>query len=245
MKSIFSFFLKHYRGFSFSLWFHLIAVLINSGVSVVTIFLVLYLTNQLRFSPMAAGWVVTTFGIGSLIGAFSSGFLCDRFNSQLISIVSLFINAFLLLILPFVYSLHYLLLLALILGASNYAFSPANRVTMMNLTRQQDHVRVSAIRYMMMNLGFGAYVFIAGRLVVYSYNWLFILSGISVLCISCMMLLSYLKTSPHLKINRIESVPKEYSSEKSLLLQFVWLYLGLFLRNLELLILFICINIII
>lgn len=227
MKNILFFFLKHYRGFSLSVWLNLVAVLINSGVSVVALFLVLYLTNQLHFTATDAGWVITAFGLGGLIGSFSSGFLCDRFNSQIISFVALFTNACLLLILPFVSQFYFLSFLALLLGVSNFAFSPANRVTMMSLTNHQDHVRISSIRYMMMNLGIGAYVFIGGRLVAYGYIWLFILSGISVLCIACIMFLNYLKTLSHVKSNIPEPAHSDNSSGSGLLKQFVWLYLGL------------------
>src|SRR3990167_8271301 len=109
MKKLFSEYLNYYRGISISIWLNLLAVFINSGTSVIVLFLTLYLTRQFHFDTISVGWVMASFGIGATIGSLGSGFLCDRYQPQLISIITLIVNALTLLLIPFLHDYYSIL----------------------------------------------------------------------------------------------------------------------------------------
>jgi predicted MFS family arabinose efflux permease len=170
-----------YRGLPIRLWIGLSAAFINSLASSVIVFLSLFFTNQRHFNVTQTGLLITLFGIGSIFGAYLGGRLCNSFSTQRVSIVSLLIIALTLLGTPFCYDFTVLSALMILMGASAYAFVPANRLWILAQCGEHDKVRANSLRYMLINLGFGISVFIDGFLAHYSYFLLFFTNGLIIL----------------------------------------------------------------
>lgn len=192
MNKFFLSYFNNYRGIPFLGWLNIFSALINSGASVAIIFMSLYLTKEFHYSAVAIGFIVTGYGIGAMAGALFGGILCDYVSSQFVCVLSLFVNAVTLIMMPFLNDYHLIIAAVCLMGISNYAFSPANRINIMSTTQGTDQMRISSLRYMMVNLGIGLYVFLGGRIAVLGYEWLFLINGIVIL-INAILLMSYLK----------------------------------------------------
>jgi len=166
-------YLDKFRGLSWQVWFGLAAVFTNSLGTASTLFLSLFFMAQLHFSVTEAGIFITAFGVGAIFGSYSSGHLCNRYSSHIISILSLIINAITLFIISFLTDFAALLVVIAIMGASNSAFIPANRVWLMRKCNENQKIRVNSLRFMIVNLGMGIAIFIGGFLAKYSYTLLF------------------------------------------------------------------------
>lgn len=228
VKKFFLSYFNNYRGIPFAGWLNIFSALINSGASVAIIFLSLYLTKEFHYSPLAIGVIVTGYGMGAMLGALFGGILCDYISSHLVCVISLFVNAVTLIVMPFLRDYHLIMVAVCLMGISNYAFSPANRINIMSTTQGADQMRVSSLRYMMVNLGIGAYVFLGGRLAALGYQWLFLVNG-AVILLNAILLLSYLKYQREViredSTTAVLGVPSQTSF-------FIYVYLGLLLITL-------------
>lgn len=222
-KKFFLSYFNHYRGISLKGWINIFSALINSGASVAIIFLSLYLTHRFHYSPLSIGWIITLYGIGAMLGALGGGILCDYLSAQLVCIVTLFINALTLLIMPYLDHYPAIMIAVFLMGMSNYAFSPANRISIMS-SAESNQMRMSSLRYMMVNLGIGIYIFIGGRIVSFGYNWLFMLNGIIILLTACVLTATYFKLN---KDNVLHTAQEEMSAQPNSILVFFYLYAGL------------------
>lgn len=228
MKKIISGYLDHYQGISYQGWLYILSALINSGASVAIIFLALYLAKYFHFNTISIGFIVTGYGIGAMIGALGGGVLCDHFNAHIICIFSLFINAITLLMIPFLHHYNVIMVAVVLMGISNYAFSPANRIAILDATAENNQARISGLRYMLVNLGIGAYMFADGRIATFGYELLFTLNGLIILFAGIVSYLTYLKFPAKKKATSKESA---FGIETNFSF-FLLLYIGLLLITL-------------
>jgi len=212
-------------------WLNIMLAFINSGASAAAIFFALYLKTQFQLTDFFIGCVMAGFGIGAMCGSLYGGILSDRISAKVVCLVSLFVNAITLLIISFVTNAYLIMILFTLMGASNSAFAPANRVTIMRLTAVKDHARVSGLRYMMINLGIGAYIWFDGIIAsALGYKWLFILNGLAILAISLLYLFTSFRTSENLDKNNDSENSHVMSKQDSTF--FIWLYASLLLTSL-------------
>ena len=82
---------KSYSGLSRDTWILALVTLVNRSGMMVLPFMALYLTSEKGFTVSQAGIVAAFFGVGSMIGAYSGGWLSDRFGYfgvQLFSLIA-------------------------------------------------------------------------------------------------------------------------------------------------------------
>src|SRR5690606_39611487 len=94
-------YISAYQGLSNATWLLALVMFINQSGSMVLPFLGVYMTTVLEFSLKNAGIVLSTFGVGSILGSFVGGWLTDKFGSFKIQAFSLFFFIPFYLILPF------------------------------------------------------------------------------------------------------------------------------------------------
>ena len=82
-------------------WILSIAMFINRSGSMVLLFTSLYLTNELNFSLRDAGIIMSFYGIGSVLGSYTGGWLTDRINYFDIMLFSLISSGLILLLMLF------------------------------------------------------------------------------------------------------------------------------------------------
>lgn len=83
-----------------ALWILAAAQFVNNAGTMALPFLVLYLTSVRGFSPASAGAVLAAYGVGALLGAPLSGWLCDRVPPTRVAEASLFLSGTTVALLP-------------------------------------------------------------------------------------------------------------------------------------------------
>lgn len=150
----------------------LLGVFINRLGGFFQTFLVLFLTHR-QFSQDQAGWALTSYGIGSLLGILLGGALADRLGPRLATIVSMLGTAALLLAILYVHNYPTLLLAVVLCGLMNQLCRPAAATLLSELTAPERQVMMFALYRWALNLGTTAAPLLAAAFIAISYNVLF------------------------------------------------------------------------
>jgi predicted MFS family arabinose efflux permease len=78
MHTLFSKYINTFRGLSQEVWWLSLITLINRAGTMVIPFLSLYLTKSLNFTLTDVGWIMSFFGLGSVVGTWLGGKLTDK-----------------------------------------------------------------------------------------------------------------------------------------------------------------------
>ena len=166
-------YLNAYSGLSRPSWMLALVMLINRTGAMVLPFLGVYMTTALDYSLKQAGWVLSCFGLGSVVGSAAGGWLTDRyghFRTQLGSLV-LAVPAFV--ALSFVTDPVALAGGVFLLSTITDIFRPANSVSLSAYVQPQNITRAFSLNRMAINLGFSVGPALGGLLAAVSYHLLF------------------------------------------------------------------------
>ncbi len=83
------FYIDSFAGLSREIWLLALMTFINRAGTMVIPFLSLYLTANMGLSLKEVGWVMSSFGAGSVVGSWIGGKLTDRIGFYEIMIASL------------------------------------------------------------------------------------------------------------------------------------------------------------
>ena len=188
MKTLFNNYLKTFKGLSREIWWLSLITLINRAGTMVVPFLSLYLTKSLDFSLSDVGWIMSAFGMGSLVGSWLGGKLTDVFGYYKIMVISLIGSGFLFVCLQYLKTFNELVLGIFILLAVADMFRPAMFVAVNAYSKPENKTRSITLIRLAINLGFSAGPAIGGLIIVMlSYGGLFWIDGIT--CILAGLLL--------------------------------------------------------
>lgn len=183
-------YIDSYRGFPFHVWVGLLAAFANALCGGMTFLFSFYLVKHLGMGIEVAGSIVSCFGIGTVIGAYMGGRLCDFFSSFKICIFALCMNAAALLAFPYIKNYYEFFIVAFMIGLSNYSFIPAARVWLMSGCSPSVRLRSMNILRMITNLGMGLSVWVSSSLAYYNFKYSFIFCS-SILGFFAFILLCY------------------------------------------------------
>ena len=166
-------YISAYQGLSQATWLLALVMFINQSGSMVLPFLGVYMTTVLEFSLKNAGIVLSTFGVGSILGSFIGGWLTDKFGSFKIQVSSLFLSIPFYLILPFFKTFEALCISIFFLSLIKELFRPANSASVSYYAKPENITRAFSLNRMALNLGYSIGPAIGGFLAAVSYNFLF------------------------------------------------------------------------
>lgn len=170
--------LESFRGLSKEVWMLSFITLINRSGTVVIIFLSIYLTGQLGFSKSQAGIVIGCFGIGSLLGAWTGGWLTDKIGYYKVMFLSMFAVGFFFFGMAYVKEFYTFCAFVITTAAVGDMYGPASSASIAAYSKKENNSRALSLIRLAINLGFAvgssAVGFIAGA---YGYYWLFIIDG--------------------------------------------------------------------
>ena len=89
MKTLFNNYINTFRGLSSEVWWLALITLINRAGTMVIPFLSLYLTKSLNFTLTEVGWIMSAFGLGSVVGSWLGGKLTDKIGYYKVMVRSL------------------------------------------------------------------------------------------------------------------------------------------------------------
>jgi predicted MFS family arabinose efflux permease len=159
-------------------WILSIAMFINRSGSMVLLFTSLYLTKDLHFSISEAGFVMSFYGIGSVLGSYAGGWLTDRRNYYDVMIWSLILCGFILLLMLAVTSMILLCAVMFLYAYAADMFRPANSAAIAAYSTAENRTRSVSLIRLAVNLGFSVGPAIGGFIALYlGYKWLFVIDA--------------------------------------------------------------------
>lgn len=189
MKKLYFNYLDTFKGLSKEVWWLALITLINRAGTMVLPFLSIYLTDSLKFTIKDVAWIMSFFGLGSVVGSWIGGRLTDKIGSFKVMKVSLLLTGVAFVLLQFAttfYEFCFGIFLVMLIAD---AFRPAMFVALSAYSKPENKTRSVTLIRLAINLGFSAGPAIGGLIITYiSYNGLFWVDGIT--CALAAVLLS-------------------------------------------------------
>ena len=210
MKTLFIKYINTFRGLSNEVWWLALITLINRAGTMVIPFLSLYLTKSLNFSLSDVGWIMTAFGLGSVIGSWLGGKLTDKIGFYKVMVFSLFISGLFFILLQFLTAFTSFWIGIFLVMLVSDMFRPAMFVALNSYSKPENKTRTVTLIRLAINLGFSAGPAIGGIIIItMSYGGLFWIDGITCM-LAALVLLKVLhpkkaKTIDNLKIENPQS----------------------------------------
>ncbi|MCF8238733.1 MAG: MFS transporter [Saprospiraceae bacterium] len=181
-------FYNAFRGLSANVWLLALVTFINRSGTMVIPFMTVYLTVDRQFTLEQAGWVMGSFGLGSLLGAWIGGKLTDSIGFYKVQFWSLFLSGFVFVGLMYLQSLWALSVGVFILSTVADAFRPANFVAVGAYSKPENITRSLALVRMAINLGWSVGPAIGGFLAAsMGYSLLFLADGLTCILAALVM----------------------------------------------------------
>lgn len=155
-------------------WVLALAMFINRSGSMVLLFTSLYFTRELHFGIAEAGFIMSFYGFGSVLGSYSGGWLTDRKNFYDIMLLALLCSGAILLLMLFVTGKFWLC--AVIFSYAFFAdmFRPAHSAAISSYSSPENLTRSVSLARLAINLGFSVGPAVGGIIAMYlGYKWLF------------------------------------------------------------------------
>jgi predicted MFS family arabinose efflux permease len=166
--------------------------LINRAGAMVVPFLSLYLTNYLNFSLSQIGWIMTFYGLGSVVGVYFGGKLADKIGYYKVMYSSLVLTGIAFFILQYINTYYKLCAGVFLLTVVADAFRPAIWVAMADYSKEENRTRSVTLIRLAINLGFSMGPVAGGLIITYiSYKGLFWIDGITCI-IAALIIIKFL-----------------------------------------------------
>lgn len=177
-------------------WWLWLGTLVNRAGTFIEPFFVLYLTGPRHVSVHTAGFVLTLWGIGSLLSQPLGGFLTDRIGRRATLGASLAATAAALCGLGLVRGLLPIALLGFAVGTVGDMYRPAAGAAIADLVDDEHRLRAYALQFWAVNLGFSVASVSAGLLLHLGFGTLFILDAATTLAFGLLALRFIPETKP-------------------------------------------------
>ncbi|HEX8095578.1 MFS transporter [Jatrophihabitans sp.] len=159
----------------------LLGIFVNRLGAFFQTFLVLFLTER-GFSSFQAGFALTGYGAGAMIGVLAGGALADRLGPRLATLASMGGSAVMLLGVLYLRPYPVLLAAVVLVGVTGQLYRPASATLLSELTAPQRQVMIFALYRWAMNLGTTAAPLAGAVLISVSYDLLFWAEAITAIC---------------------------------------------------------------
>lgn len=189
MKKLYFNYLETFKGLSTEVWWLSLITLINRAGTMVIPFLSLYLTKSLGFTLQNVGWIMTCFGVGSVLGSWLGGKLTDRIGYYKVMSISLFLTGVLFVALQYVTTLLGFCIGIFLVMLVADTFRPAMFVALSAYSKPENKTRSVTLIRLAINLGFTAGPAVGGLIITsIGYHGLFWVDGIT--CLMAVVLLT-------------------------------------------------------
>ena len=180
MKKLYFNYLATFKGLSKEVWWLALITLINRAGTMVIPFLSLYLTESLEFTLSNVGWIMSAFGLGSVVGSWLGGKLTDKIGYYKVMASSLFLSGILFVFLQFITTFIGFCIGIFVLMLLADMFRPAMYVALNSYSKVQNKTRSITLIRLAINLGFSTGPALGGLIITsVSYGGLFWIDGIT------------------------------------------------------------------
>lgn len=140
-------------------------------------FMSLYVTQYLKRPPSDAGLIIALFGIGSVAGATTGGWLTDKIGFRPVQIFSTIISGSFFLLFATITHFATLCSLAVVISFFSEAFRPANFTAIASYARPGTETRSYSLNRLATNMGWAVGTSMGGIIASFNYQLLFIVDG--------------------------------------------------------------------
>lgn len=188
MKQLYTNYINTFKGLSTEVWWLALMTFINRSGTMVIPFLSLYLTDDLEFSLKDVSWIMSCFGLGSVIGTWLGGKLTDKIGYYKVMVRSLLSTGILFIALQFLNTFASLCVGIFLVMVVADTFRPAMFVAMSVYSKPENKTRSVTLIRLAINLGYSAGPAVGGLIITsLGYSGLFWIDGIT--CILATLLL--------------------------------------------------------
>lgn len=168
-----------YRGLSRSTWWLSLVMLINRSGTMVVPFMTMYLTQELGVGIGKAGFVMSLFGAGAIVGALIGGRVTDKIGFYFVQMFTLLGGGIMFIVLGQMKSYGAICVTTFFLSMINEAFRPANAVAIAHYSKDANRTRSYSLNRLAINLGWAFGSATGGIIASYRYELLFWVDGIT------------------------------------------------------------------
>lgn len=189
MKTLVKNYLKTFDGLSREVWWLALITFVNRAGTMVIPFLSLYLTDYLEFTLKDVSWIMSAFGLGSVVGTWIGGKLTDSIGYYKVMVRSLLSTGFLFIALQFLNTFTSICLGIFLVMVVADTFRPAMFVAMSVYSKPENKTRSVTLIRLAINLGFSAGPAIGGLIITtMGYSGLFWVDGITCLLATILLI---------------------------------------------------------
>jgi predicted MFS family arabinose efflux permease len=188
MKKILNNYINTFKGLSREVWWLSLITFINRSGTMVIPFLSLYLNKSLDISIPNIGWIMSFFGLGSLVGTWIGGKLTDKIGYYKVMFVSLVLTGIFFVLLQYITTFEGFCIGIFLVMLVADAFRPAMFVALSAYSKTENKTRSVTLIRLAINLGFSAGPAIGGLIITgIGYQGLFWMDGVT--CVLAAVLL--------------------------------------------------------
>ena len=188
-------------------WVLFAGTLVNRLGTMVEPFIGIYLTQARGMSLAAAGLVMTTFGVGSLLSQPFAGWLADHFGRRVTLSGAMVATALTFIALGYTTSIHGITAAMLVLGLVVDAYRPASQALVADLVSPEDRPRAFGLLFWAVNLGFSIAMIAGGWLAQTGFTTLFWIDAVTCLIFGVLVWRAIPETRP----SRADDTPGRFA----------------------------------
>ncbi len=177
--SIFEAYRKAYADVPRPIWLLSSALFVNRLGTMVLPFLTLYFKKNLGYSDSTAGFMISLYGFGSVLGAYVGGKLTGKVGAIRLQVILLSLSVPVFLCIPFCTSPVSLAVSILLLSVFSEGVRPANQTAITEFSNTEQRTRAFALNRMALNLGVSFGPVIGGLLISISFFWIFVVDALT------------------------------------------------------------------
>ena len=191
VKTLYQNYLENFRGLSKEIWMLSLVTLINRTGAMVIPFLSLYLMKELNFSFAQVGWIMTCYGLGSVLGTYVGGRITDIIGYYNVVVLSLLLGGLGFISLQWASGFYGVCSAIFVVMFLVDAYRPAIFVAAEAYSTPQTVTRAIALIRLAINLGFSIGPLVGGIIIATAgYKAIFWIDGVSCMIAAGVMLLS-------------------------------------------------------
>jgi predicted MFS family arabinose efflux permease len=188
LKRTLNIYKESFDGLSKEVWWLSLITFINRAGTMVLPFLSLYLTKDLGLTLAQVGWIMTSFGVGSLLGSWLGGKLTDKIGFYKVMFWSLLTTGFMFIALQYITTFYGFAIGIFLTMTIADTFRPAMFVSLKAYSKPENQTRSLTLIRLAINLGFSFGPFLGGLIIAgLGYDGLFWVDGLT--CIGAIFLM--------------------------------------------------------
>lgn len=178
-----------FKGISPRIWVLALVNLINRSGSMIMCFLSLYITGFLQYNIKQAGYAMSVYGLGAVLGHQLGGYFTDKVGYQRVQITSLIATGLMMLWLMQVRNFYALCAVLFVLNTVSEAFRPANTVAIGLNSNETNRTRSFSLMRLAFNLAVTFALTMGGWLITKGWNYIFIADAVTCFAAAATLLL--------------------------------------------------------